>query len=77
MTLTYVMKLGFTTRKYDIGIQKIDSSILVTYGIVIARFFVQDKLEKIQFFEKTFLLADTSMEVILKMLFLTFFDVTI
>ena len=39
--------------------------------MVITRFSIQDKLGRARFFEKTFLLADTSMEVVLGMLFLT------
>ena len=38
--------------------------------MVIAGFSIQDKTGKIRFFEETFLLADTSMEVVLGMLFL-------
>ena len=45
--------------------------------MVIAGFSVQDKLGKVRFFEETFLLADTSMEVVLGMLFLTFSDADI
>lgn len=54
-----------------------DSSTLVIYGIVIIGFLVQDKLGKVQFLKKTFLLIDTSMEVILGILFLTFFNIDI
>ena len=38
--------------------------------MVITGFLIQDKTSKIRFFEKTFLLADTSIEVILRMSFL-------
>lgn len=38
--------------------------------MVIARFSIQDKLGKIRFFEGTFLLADTSIEMVLGILFL-------
>lgn len=38
----------------------------------LARFLLKDNLGKIQFFKETFLLTDTSMEVILEMLFLSF-----
>ena len=38
--------------------------------MVIAGFSIQDKIGKIRFFEETFLLLDTSMEVVLGMLFL-------
>ena len=45
--------------------------------MVIAGFSVQDKLGKVRFFKETFLLADTSMEVVLGMLFLTLSDADI
>ena len=38
--------------------------------MVIAGFLIQDKMGKIRFFEETFLLADTSMEVVLGISFL-------
>ena len=47
------------------------------HGIVIVGFLIQDKLGKIRFFEGTFLLADTSIEVVLGILFLTFSNVDI
>ena len=77
MTPAYATKLGLTTRKTDVGAQKIDRSTLVTYWMVIAGFSVQDKLGKVRLFEETFLLADTSMEVVLGMPFLTLPDADI
>ena len=47
MTPAYTEKLGLTTRKTDVGAQKIDGSTLVTYGIVIVGFLVQNRLEKV------------------------------
>ena len=44
---------------------KIDDFALKTYDITIVRFSIQDELSKIRFFEETFLLADTSMDVVL------------
>lgn len=38
--------------------------------MVIIGFLLQDKLKKAQFFEKTFLLADTNMEVLFEKFFL-------
>ena len=72
MTPTYAAKLGLTTHKTDVDAQRIDGSALVTYEMVIAGFSVQNKLGKVRFFEETFLLADTSMAVVLGMPFLTF-----
>ncbi len=70
MTLAYAAELGLTTQKTSIGAQKIDGSPLETYGMVSACFSLQDSLGRVRFFEETFLLADTSMEVVLRMLFL-------
>ena len=45
--------------------------------MVIAGISIQDKLGKVPFFEETFLLADTNMEVVLGMPFLTLSDAAI
>lgn len=71
MTLAYTIKLGFSNRKTSVGAQKIDSLLLETYCIVSASFSLLDDLERVWFFEKTFLLVNTSMKVVLKMLFLS------
>ena len=72
MTLAYASKLGLKVWTTNIGNQKIDSSLLRTFEIVIAGFLVEDKLGRARFFQKLFLLANTIMKVVLKMLFLTF-----
>ena len=68
----FAAKLGLSIWPTSIGAQKIDGSALKSYGIVIAGFSIQDKTGKIRFFEETFLLADTSMEVVLEKPFLAF-----
>ena len=73
----YAKKLGFWLRKTDVGVQKIDRSILKTYDIVIVGFQVQDKFEKARFFQETSLIADTSVEVVFGMPFLTLSKVKI
>lgn len=70
MTPIYVAKLDLTTQKTSIGAQKIDGLIQEIYIIVLASFSLQNSLERIWFFEKTFLLANTSIKVVLRMLFL-------
>ena len=45
--------------------------------IVIAGFKVEDKLGRARFFQESFLLAETSMEVVRRMLFLTFSNANI
>lgn len=70
MTPTYVTKLSFTTEKTSIKAQKIDGLVLKIYGMVWVKFLIQDSSRRVWFFEETFILADTSMEIILKMPFL-------
>ncbi len=69
MTLAYAKELGVTTRKTSVGAQKIDGSPLETYEMVSTSFLLQDSLGRVRFFEETFLLADTSIEVVLGMPF--------
>ena len=71
MTPTYAAKLGLKVRKTNIRAQKIDSSILKTFEIVLTDFQLEDKLGRARFFQETFLLADISVEVVLDMPFLT------
>ncbi len=70
MTQAYTAKLGLTAWKISIGAQKIDSLPLETYGMVSASFLLQDSLKKVWFFEETFLLANTSIKVVLEIPFL-------
>ena len=72
MTPIFGAKLGLFILPTCIGVQKIDGSTLKTYGINIAEFSTQDRLGKMRFFEENFLLADTSMDVVLEMPFLSF-----
>ena len=71
MTPGYASKLGLKVRPINVGAQKIDGSTLKTFGMVLASFQVEDTLGKARFFQKTFLLADLSVEVVLGMPFLT------
>ena len=45
--------------------------------MVIAGVLVQDKLEKVWFFEEIFFLADISIEVVLEIFFFTLFNIDI
>lgn len=51
--------------------------MLSTYYIVLDYFQLKDKHEKTRFFEETFLVTKTMMEVVLGMLFLVFSKVEI
>ena len=71
MTPAYASKLGLRVRQTDVGAQKIDGSTLETFGMVLASLQVEDKQGRARYFQETFLFANTSVEVILGMLFLT------
>ena len=72
MLSVYAKKLGLQIWKTNIGAQKINRSTLFTFEMVIAEFQVQNKLGRARFFQETFLVVNTSIEVVFKMLFLTF-----
>lgn len=55
----------------EVKAQKIDSSTLDTLGIKIISFWIDDKVERFQFFEKTFFLANISIDLALRIFFLT------
>ena len=50
MSPTYVKKLGLKTWKTNVGVQKINGSILETFGIVIANFQMENKIIRPRFF---------------------------
>ena len=68
---TFTEKLGFVVRTTIIGAQKINSTTLKTYGKVLAVFSVTDQADRVRFFEKIFLVANISLDVVLRMSFLT------
>ena len=70
MSPAYAKRLGLKTWKTNIGAQKIDSSALETFGMVIADFQVEDKGGRPRFFQETFLMANTKFEVVLGIFFL-------
>ena len=71
MLPAYAQKLGLQMRTTNVGAQKIDRSTLETFRMAIASFQVEDKLGRACFFQEIFLVANTSMEVVLGMPFLT------
>ena len=68
---TFTRELGLPIRTTDVGAQKIDGTMLDTFGMVVAAFSVTDKANRVRFFEETFLVANVSLEVVLGMPFLT------
>ena len=67
----FAKRLGLVVRTTNVGAQKIDSTILETYGMVVAAFSVIDQADRVRFFEKTFLVTNVSPDVVLGMPFLT------
>ena len=72
MTPAYTKQLSLHIQKTDIGAQKINGLLLRTFEMVIASFQGKDKLDRARFLQESFLLAETSMVIVLEMLFLTF-----
>ena len=71
MTPGYASKLGLKVRSIDVKAQKIDGSTLKMFEMVLASFQIEDTLKKAQFFQKMILLVNFSIEIVLKMPFLT------
>ena len=72
MILAYIKQLGLQVQKIDVRAWIINSWLLKTFGIVIAGFQIENKLGRVQFIQKWFLLANTSRKIVLKMPFLIF-----
>ena len=75
MSFAYTKRLGLKTRKTNVKVQKIDGSALKTFGMMIVDFQVENKGGRPRFFQKiflqkTFLMANTKFEVIIRMPFL-------
>ena len=69
--LAFGKELSLFIRATDVGAQKIDGITLKTYGMVVTAFSVEDKANQVRFLEKTFLVVNVSLEMILRMSFLT------
>ena len=67
----FARELRLSIRTTDVGVQKIDGTMLDTFGMVVAAFSVMDKANWVRFFEKTFWVANVSPEVVLEIFFLT------
>ena len=70
--LTFAKELGLPIRPTDIGAKKINSTTLNSFRAVVAAFLVTDKANQVRSFEKIFLIANVSLEIVFEMLFLTF-----
>ena len=73
----FVKELGLVVQTTNISTQKIDGTTLETYGMVVAAFSVTDQANKVKFFEKTFLIANVSSDMVLRIPFLTLSNVDV
>ena len=74
---SFAQKLRLPIRLRDVGAQKIDGTILNTYGIVVAAFSMTDKAHQVRFFKETFLMANINLKVVFEMLFFTLSEANI
>lgn len=77
MMSVYILKLGFQVQYTNIRAQKINNSIFKTFKIVLASFQIKNQLGQIWHFQKTFLLIDTNIKVVLEIFFLIFINTNI
>lgn len=77
ITLAYATNLSWKLWFTNVKTQKIDNSIIKTFKIVLANFQFQDKFKKSQFFQKTFLVVNTNVTVILDKFLLVFSNANI
>ena len=77
MNQAFARKLGLRVYKTKINTPNINSSKLDNFGIVIAFFLMENKKRKFRFFEKTFLLANISMDIALGIPSLTLSNVKV
>ena len=70
ITLAYAAVLSLKVCFTAIKAEKINSFSLKTFGMAITSFQIKDRLDRDKFFQKTFLLANISKKVVLKMSFL-------
>ena len=77
MNQVFAYQLGLAIQKINIRAQKINSTTLETYGMVVSTFLMSDKDGNERFFEESFLLANVKPEIVHGMSFLTISNVNI
>ena len=71
---TFAKELGFSIKRANVGAQKIDSTMLDPFRMVVTAFSLADKANQVRFFKETFLVANVSSKVVLEIPFLTLSD---
>ena len=77
MTLGYASKLGLKVCSTNVGAQKINGSTLEMFEMVLASFQIENTIGRARFFQKTFLLADLNIKLVLRMSFFIFSNANI
>ena len=67
----FAERLGLVVQATNVGAQKIEGTNLEIYGMMVVVFSVTDQADMVKFFEKTFLVANVSLDVVLGMAFFT------
>ena len=68
---TFAKRLGLVIQTTNVGAQKIDGTTLETYGMVVAVFSITSQVNRVRFFEETFLVANVSPDMVLGIIFFT------
>ena len=69
--LTFTQELGLPIGLMDVKAQKIDGTMLDTYGMVVTAFLVKNKANQVRFFKETLLVANVYPKVVFVIPFLT------
>ena len=77
ITSRYALKLDLKIRPINVGVQKINGSTFKICIIVLASFQIENKLEKVWFFQKMFLLVDFNIKVVLRIFIFTLSNINI
>lgn len=77
ITPSFSAKLCLIPRATNVSTQKIDNSLLVTYNMIVVSFSLYDSQGKVRFLEEMFLLAETSIKVVLGIVFQTLNNINI
>lgn len=75
--LIFAKELRLLIKPIGVRTQEIDGITLDTYRIVVATFLLTNKANQEKFFEEKFLVANVSLKVVFKMLFLTLNSINI
>ena len=71
---TFVKELSLPIRPTKVGAQKINSTTLDTYKIVVTTFSMTNKTNQVKIFKEIFLMVNVSLEVVFVMFFLILSD---